>query len=152
MICRVINLGGVLDTIKDLGEDLEDIGDMIDEANLQILADVVSTIPLGVKLTAKTYDKNGQEVPNIEIASFDIKPGSESGTESLMELGLKVKNGGLVKLDNIILTLALQSGDEAFSIRKGQWLDINKIRIKFPEGLKIDLTESRNDDKKSGKK
>ena len=140
------------DTIKDLGEDLEDIGDMIDEANLQILADVVSTIPLGVKLSAKTYDKNGQEVPNIEIASCDIKPGSESGTESLMELGLKVKNGGLAKLDNIILTLALQSGDEAFSMRKGQWLDIKKIRIKFPEGLKIDLTESRNDDKKSGKK
>lgn len=141
------------DTIKDLGEDLEDIGDMIENANLQILADVESTIPLGVNLSAKSYDKKGQEVPNVEIATCEIKPGTESGTKSQMELGLKVKDGGLAKVDNIILTLELQSGEEEFSIRKGQWLDIKKIRIRFPEGLKIDLTNKKDDkDKKSGKK
>ena len=140
------------DTIKDLGEDLEDIGDMIDDANLQILADVESTIPLGVKLSAKPYDKNGQVVSNVEIATFEIKPGTESGTKSEMELGLKVKNGGLAKLDNIVLSLELQSGEEAFSIRKGQWLDIKKIRIRLPEGLKIDLTDNKDKDKKGGKK
>lgn len=140
------------DTIKDLGEDLEDIGDMIEDANLQILADVESTIPLGVKLSAKPYDKNGQIVSNVEITTFDIKPGTESGTKSAMELGLKVKKGGLTKLDNIVLSLELQSGEEAFSIRKGQWLDIKKIRIRFPEGLKIDLTENKDKDKKGGKK
>lgn len=141
------------DTIKDLGEDLEDIGDMIENANLKILADVESTIPLGVKLSAKSYDKKGQEVPNVEIATCDIKAGSVEGTKSLMELGLQVKNGGLSKVDNIILTLELQSGEEEFSIRKGQWLDIKKIRIRFPEGIKIDLTNQKDDkDKKSGKK
>lgn len=136
------------DTIKDLGKDLEDIADMIEGANLQILADVVSTIPLGISLSAKAYDVNWEEVPGIEISTFSINPGSESGTKSEMVLGLNVKSGSLAKLESLILTAACQSGEGASSIRKGQWLEITKMRLKLPEGLKIDLTDNEKGDKK----
>ena len=136
------------DTIKDLGKDLENVADMIEGANLKLLADVVSTIPLGVSISAKAYDKNWAEVPGIEISTFRINPGSEAGTQSLMELGLNVKSGSLAKLENLVLTAACQSGEGASSIRKGQWLEITKMRLKLPEGLKIDLTDNKKDDKK----
>lgn len=138
------------DTIKDLG--LEDIGDKIEAAKLLIVSDVESTIPLGVILSANAYDKYGQIIPaeEVEISTCVIKAGADTVTKSVMELGLSVKKGGLSKMESIILSLICDSGSGNVSIHKGQWLDMKKIRLVLPEGIKIDLTEDKN--KKDGKK
>ena len=131
------------DTIKDLGKDLEDIADKINEATVQIVADVESTIPLGVNLTAKAYDKNGRELNTIDIDSCSIAPGTESGTKSSMVLGVIVKKGALADLESIVFTAACQSGQGSSSVRKGQYIHLDKIRLKLPEGLVVDLTEKK---------
>jgi len=140
------------DTIKELGKDLEDIADMLDDASLQIVADVESTIPLGLSLTAKAYDKNWQIASGIDISSFEIKAGSDTITKSVMELGLDVKKGSLANLESIILTIACQSGEEASNIRKGQWIELKKLRLRLPRGIKVDLTDTSDRNKKDGKK
>lgn len=133
------------DTIKELGKDLEDVADKIEAADLQLLADVESTIPLGVKLSAKAYDKNWNEIQSIRIAEAQIKAGADTITKSTLALDLDVQKGGLERLESIVFTAACESGEGSSSIRKGQWLLLKKLRIKFPEGLKVDLTDT--DDK-----
>ena len=135
------------DTIADLGESLEDIGDKIEATQMQLLADIESTIPLGVTLTAKAYDKNWNELRTLKIDSCIIAAGSDTITKSTMVLGVDVAKGGLENLESIVFTAACQSAEGSSSIRKGQWLWIKKMRFKLPQGLKVDLTDSRKDDK-----
>lgn len=140
------------DTIAELGKSLEDVADKIEAAQLQLLGDVESTIPLGVILTAKAYDKYWNELTDVRIASFEVKAGSDTVTKSPMVLDVEVKKDGLEKLESIVFTAACKSGEGGFSIHKGQWLCIKKLRIRFPQGLKVDLTDAVNDDKdKDGK-
>lgn len=69
-----------------------------------------------------------------------------------MELGLDVRKGSLANLESIILTIACQSGEEASNIRKGQWIELKKLRLRLPRGIKVDLTDTSDKNKKSGKK
>ena len=135
------------DTIADLGESLEDIGDKIEATQMQLLADIESTIPLGITLTAKAYDKNWNELTTLRIDSCVVAAGSDTITKSTMVLGVDVAKGGLKDLESIIFTAACQSAEGSSSIRKGQWLWIKKMRFKLPQGLKVDLTDSMKDDK-----
>ena len=64
-----------------------------------------------------------------------------------MVLGVDVAKGGLENLESIVFTAACQSAEGSSSIRKGQWLWIKKMRFKLPQGLKVDLTDSRKEDK-----
>jgi hypothetical protein len=140
------------DTIKELGKDLEDVVDKIDAVEVQLVGEVESTIPLGVTLTAKAYDKNWNELTDVRISSFSIKAGSDTITKAPMVLDVDVKKNGLEKLESIIFTASCESAEGGFSIHKGQWLLVKKLRIKFPQGLKVDLTDVAKDDKnKEGK-
>lgn len=136
------------DTIKDIGSDMGDVADMIDATEMHIASDVESSIPLGILLTAKAYDKDWQELSNISIDSCVIAAGSDTVTKSSMVLGMDVRKGendksALADLEYIIFTAALQSGEESSSIRKGQFLWLNKVRLQLPQGLKVDLTDDK---------
>lgn len=136
------------DTIKDLGKDLEDIGDKVDAADIELLADVTSTIPLGVKLVAKALDKNGQELNEMQIDSCLIGAGNDKGRTSSMKLAVNVQKGALAKLDGIVFTAACQSAEDVdVSLKKGQYIELDKIRLNLPQGLKVDLTDVNKDKK-----
>ena len=139
------------DTIKELGKDMEDVADKIEAVQIQLIGDVESTIPLGVRLTAKAYDKNWRELTDINIGSFSIKAGSDTITKAPMVLDVDVKRDGLEKLESIVFTAACESAEDGFSIRKGQWLLVKKLRLKFPKGLKVDLTDVAKDSDKDKK-
>ena len=136
------------DTIRELGKDLEDVVDKIEAVQVQLIGDVESTIPLGVKLTAKAYDRNWNELTDIRIASFEVKAGSDTVTKAPMTLDVDVTKSGLEKLESIVFTASCESGEGGFSIHEGQWLLVKKLRIRFPEGLKVDLTDMAKDDDK----
>ena len=136
------------DTISDIGSDLGDIVDMIDAAEMHIAADVESTLPLGVLLTAKAYNKDWAELPNISIDSCVIAAGSDTVTHSSMVLGMNVQKvdndkSGLADLEYIIFTAALQSAEGSSDIRMGQFLWLNKVRLQLPQGIKVDLTDDK---------
>lgn len=135
------------DTIKDLSKSLEDVADKIETAQLQLLGEISSTIPLGVTLTAKAYDKNWNELNDVRFSSFEIKAGNDTVTKAPMVLDVEASRSGLQKLESIIFTASCESGEEGASIHKGQWLHINRLRIKFPQGLKVDLTDMAKDEK-----
>ena len=134
------------DTIKDLGKDLEDIGDKIEEAELQLLATVESTIPLGVKLEAYALDSKKREMNDMKIVPCVIEAGNDNGSVSTMSLDVKIEKGALKNLDAIRFVAACQSdetNDEA-SLKKGQYIHVKDIKLKFPQGIKVDLTETKD--------
>ena len=134
------------DTVKDLSKDLEDIIDMINEVNLELEADVESTIPLGVSLKATALDKQLKPMDGITFAPCTIAAGNASGAVSTMKLGISIKKGALKDLDAIVFTAACQSPDGSdASLRKGQYLYLKNLRFNVPDGFNIDLTDT--DDK-----
>lgn len=137
------------DTIKDLGKDLEDIADKIDAAKLQLAANVESTIPLGVNLSAKALDANKNVINDIIIGSCHVGAGRANGTTSAMKLDITVNKGGLKDIDALVFTAVCESDDSSDGtiLKRGQYIHIKDIKLKFPEGLIIDLTET-DDDKK----
>ena len=118
------------------------MADKIDATEMKLIADIQSTIPLGVKLVATAYDKYGNEMDDIKIDSCVIEAGNDTITESQMILGVDIRNGKrLADLESIVFVAACDSGNESSSIHEGQWLWIKKLRILLPQGLKVDLTE-----------
>lgn len=132
------------DTVSDLSESLEDIADKIEATKLQLVADIESTIPLGVTLKAKALDKNDKVINDISIASCEIAPGTPAVTKSVMTLDVDVRKGALERLESIVFTAECESGEGNASIKKGQWLLVKKMRLLLPEGLKVDLTDKKD--------
>lgn len=133
------------DRIDNLGKDLKDIADKIDAATMVIEANAKSTIPLGVKLTAKALDKNGKPVNGITIGQCVIAAGNEQGSASQVRLDAKVENGALARLESIEFTAKCESaGDNSnISLKKGQYVELDKVCLRFPEGVNVDFTENK---------
>jgi hypothetical protein len=138
------------DTIKNLGKDLKDISDKImGSVRAQIKSDsVISTIPLGVNLSAVALDKNFKPVPGITIAPCTVAAGSEEGGVSSLELNLSVAEGALEKLEAIKFTAECDDSDDpdagSSSIRKGQYIHLKALKLNFPDGVRVDFTEKKD--------
>ena len=132
--------------IENLGKDLEDIADKIEEAKLKLVANVESTIPLGVKLTVKAYDWKDRPMSDVEITPCQIGAGAEGGKTMPIQLDFNVKNYGLKSLDKLVVTAQCES-DESTSgaaLKKDQYLFIKDITLKAPDGVRIDLTDNKD--------
>ena len=133
------------DKINNLGKELKDIADKIDAATMVLQADAKSTIPLGVKLTAKALDKDGKPVNGITIGQCVIAAGNEQGSSSQVKLDAKFEKGALAKLESIEFTAKCESAGDATkaSLRKGQYIELDKVCLRFPEGVNVDFTENK---------
>lgn len=133
------------DTIKDLGESLADVADMINDAAITLKAKIKSTLPLGVELVLTPLDINGNLIKDLTINSTEIGAGCESGTVSDLNLGVSVKNGALKELESIVFTAKCKTAEEESdkSLRKGQYLELYQMALSLPEGIKVDLTEEK---------
>ena len=138
------------DTIKDLGKDLKDIADkVVGSVRIELNADsIVSSIPLGVNLKVEALDENKNAISEISVDSCLIGAGSDEGRLlNPLTLVLNVKEGGLKKLDMLKFTARCSSDDNntgTSSIKKGQYLLVRGIKLKLPQGVIIDLTETSN--------
>ncbi|MBO7114630.1 MAG: hypothetical protein J6V95_05615 [Bacteroidaceae bacterium] len=140
------------DTIKDLGADLKDFADKVmEDLTMELRADsIISTIPLGVKLKATALDEQGVPVPEITVDSCVIAAGNDEGRLlEPMVLKLYVEKGGLEKLDAFQFTAECQSDDTNSdgAIKKGQYLHVKGVKLKFPQGIVLDLSEKKKEDK-----
>jgi len=133
------------DKIGNLGKELKDIADKIDAVTMELHANATSTIPLGVRLTAKTLDKDGKPVNGITIGQCVIAAGNDQGSSSQVKLEAKVEKGALAKLESIEFTAKCESAgsDSKASLRKGQYLELDKVCLKFPGGVNVDFTENK---------
>lgn len=126
------------DTIKDLGKDLADIGDMISSAEIQLDGKVSSTVPLAVQLTLEPYDCNGQKITGISITPISVPKGS--GKPLSFKIGIDTP-GALKNLDCLVLK-AICSADTPSELRGDQYLQITDLVLRIPDGISIDLSDN----------
>ncbi len=131
------------DTVNELSESLEDVGDKVEAAKMKIAAEVKSTVPLGVTIKAKALDVMGRELSGVVIDSCVVAAGNESAPDNTMDLNVKVEKGYLERIESIVFTAACKSTAGA-SIRKDQWIWIHKMRLVLPDGVKVDLTDKKD--------
>lgn len=128
------------DSISDLGSDLEDI----EFKEIHALIDATNNIPLQLGLDAKPYDKNGQEITDVDVTiNGNIMAGSmANGQNSHLEIIIKSKTNSPIKgLDKILLQLTGTIPDNMGyqTLNKNQTIKFDNIRLKVIDGVTIDL-------------
>ena len=128
------------DSISDLGSDLEDI----EFKEIHALIDATNNIPLQLGLDAKPYDKNGQEITDVDVTiNGNIMAGSmTNGQNSHLEIIIKSKTNSPIKgLDKILLQLTgtVPENMGYQTLNKNQTIKFDNIRLKVIDGVTIDL-------------
>lgn len=137
------------DSIKDLGKNLDDIGEQIDETEIQLLADVFTTIPLKVGIIAYPIDKNGARIKDIKISSTVIEAGTEQGIVSPFKLTMTVGKGALARFDGIAFSAqCVNDPDVNSQIKEGQYVELTNVKLFLPHGVSVDFTDKINNKKK----
>lgn len=98
--------------------------------------DFVSTIPLGIELTASAIDKEGDVIPGISVTmDGKVSSGSiEKPSESTMSMNLKASSEDMRRLDGIKMNLRITGADNDHSgvclnVRQGIRMENIKIRL-----------------------
>jgi len=135
------------DTIKNLGDNLKDVADKIESAEIYIDAKALSTIPLGVTLTAVPLDYKNREIRDISIEKCLIKAGSKEGTEVDVHIAVDLKKkGALEKLEAIAFKAVCESAEgKKSSIQKGQNVYLHDIVLDMPSGINVDFTDKKDE-------
>lgn len=136
------------DTISNLQEDVfEGIEDIIEGIKLKLTAQIESTLPLGVSLTATPIDIEGNIIEDgVTVSLIDLAPGSEDEPSSgEFAININMEEGLISVLDGFIIVAKCESKENNRSeLRSTQYIHVTDIVLTLPEGLKIDLTETDN--------
>ena len=134
------------DTISGLNEDLfGTISGEFSNIKVRLKADILSTIPLGINLTAIPLDIEGNVITRgVEISTIQIKPGSEENTEAVpFVLDLAVDKEMVNLLDALVIKAeCLSEKDKQSELRSTQYLHITDAVLQIPNGVVIDLTNT----------
>lgn len=131
------------ETIEDLGGDLEDV----DFSKAVLSASVDNTIPLALTLpdeNVEVLDDNGQKIEGIQVkvtGNIAAGNGTDQPVTSKLDIQLETTQPGTQnQLDAIKLKIvAASGGKEGLQLYDTQWLQLKDIKLKVPNGVKVDL-------------
>lgn len=131
------------ETIEDLGGDLEDV----DFSKAVLSASVDNTIPLALTLpdeNVEVLDAYGQKIEGIQVkvtGNIAAGNGTDQPVTSKLDIQLETTQPGtLNQLDAIKLKIvAASGGKEGIQLYDTQWLQLKDIKLKVPNGVKVDL-------------
>ncbi len=133
------------DTIDSLSADLKDIADKLKSASIKITAQVESSIPLSVDISAIPLDLAGNVITSgIEVTASGIAAGTESSPVTTnLELTVTVNDGRLSILDAFIIkATCVATQTEGGSDLKGSgYLHIKNMVMSVLGGIDVDLTD-----------
>lgn len=138
------------ETIEDLHKDLGDATEKLTNVSLNVNMDVVSTLPLGLKITAECYDTAGNLIEEgINIEPVTIKAGKGGAindpeiTETVQKTTLVVTSKGriLSTLDKVVLVVKATSDVTvgAVGLRVDQGVKISNIIIEAEGDIETEL-------------
>lgn len=135
------------DTINEMAKDLEDFADKVTNLHMKLVADVYSTVPLGVEVSAVPLDLSGEEITSgITISSCKIAAGTEeNAVMSELNLDVMVTDGKLSILDGLIIKAVCKADqtENGTALRSDEYLEIKNVRFEIVDGIDIDLTDKK---------
>ena len=131
------------ETIDDFDLDLEDVD--IKKAILSINA--VNTIPLAMEIkneNVSALDANGNVIEDIDVTVEGTITESKDGkTEVSSTLSINLNataEGAISKLDGLKLKVTAVPGQATdVQLLSSQWMQLKDMKLKIPNGIKVDL-------------
>ena len=145
------------DTVDNWNGDITEYD--VDIRKLTVTMDVTNKIPLNLELSVLPIDVDGNVMPADEVkvaVPERILPGNglegnpDGGTLTSVTVEMEtLKEGALRRLDGIVFDVRANNSDDTdyqnIPLNENQTLKLDNIRIRIPEGVKLDLND--NDDK-----
>lgn len=125
------------ESIDNLQSDIEDFSDKVTQ--MEVFANVESTLPFQVKLAVVPYDFSGNDMSNrIEYTPYVvIAPGSESAPKQDVEMKFSEKvKGSLADLDKIEFVVEGDTKAAVSVLKPTQYIKL-KMTARIPEGITI---------------
>ena len=125
------------ESIDNLQSDIEDFSDKVTQ--MEVFANVESTLPFQVKLAVVPYDFSGNDMSNrIEYTPYVvIAPGSESAPTQDVEMKFSEKvKGSLADLDKIEFVVEGDTKAAVSVLKPTQYIKL-KMTARIPEGITI---------------
>lgn len=131
------------ETIDDFDLDLEDVD--IKKAIISITAD--NTIPLNMEIkneNVSALDANGNKITDIAVTVegtiTESKDGTTVATSQLNINLVSTKDGAISKLDGLGFKVTAIPGQTTnVQLKSSQWLQLKDMKLKIPNGIKVDL-------------
>ena len=134
------------DTVSGLQEDLfADLADITKQVGLKLSANIESTVPLGLNVTAIPLDIEGNVMQKgVTISTVQVAPGSEgTPSKSLFELDVDIEEGAISLIDALVIKAECVSMEnETSELRSTQYLHITDAVIQIPDGIVLDFTDN----------
>lgn len=135
------------DTIDEMAKDLEDFADKVTNLHMKLVADVYSTVPLGIDVSAIPLDLSGEEITSgITISSCKIAAGTlDNAVMSELNLDVMVTDGKLNILDGMIIKAVCKADqtENGTALRSDEYLEIKNVRLQIVDGIDVDLTDKK---------
>lgn len=131
------------ETIDDFDLDLEDVD--IKKAIISITAD--NTIPLKMEIkneNVSALDVNGNKITDINVTVegtiTESKDGKSIATSQLNINLVSTKEGAISKLDGLFFKVTAIPGQATdVQLLSSQWMQLKDMKLKIPNGIKVDL-------------
>ena len=134
------------DTVSGLQEDLfADLADITKQVGLKLSANIESTVPLGLNVTAIPLDIEGNVMQKgVTISTVQVAPGSEgTPSKSLFELDVDIEEEAISLIDALVIKAECVSMEnETSELRSTQYLHITDAVIQIPDGIVLDFTDN----------
>lgn len=133
--------------IDGLAEDMEDISDAISRTDILLKANVTSTVPISLKISALPIDKSGRVLNGIQVTDVRIPAGSiSSPANRSAEFHIAYDgSGSLSRLDGFRLGIVCNSAEGGAALTSDQYIEMTDMSLQFLGGLDIDFTDVNDD-------
>mgnify|MGYP006932574501 FL=1 len=131
------------DSIDDLNSDLEDID--FKKAVIAITADNIIPLQLEIKdNNVIPKDLNGKKIDDIKVTvAGTIKESKDGKTVATSQLTItleETKDGAIGNLEKLVFKVTAVPGQATnVQLRSDQWMQLKDMKLKVPNGIKIDL-------------
>lgn len=126
--------------VNNINKDITDITDKVKDANIQVNADIYSTVPMALTISVTPYDTQGNDMSaDLDYtASLTVDPDTGSTEPQQRTVTLKERaKGALSRLDRLQLIVEGDTRQASGILRPAQYVLV-KMSAHLPDGITIE--------------
>ena len=127
------------DGVDGLADDIKDLSDKVKNLNLEIDADIYSTVPFDVAVSITPRDVEGNDLSDVieYTKTVNVSPGAEGQAAQKRTITLKEKaEGAIGRLDKIDIVVEGNTSDAVTVLKPTQYVLVG-LKARLPQGVTI---------------
>lgn len=127
------------DGVDGLADDIKDFSDKVKNLDLEIDADIYSTVPFDVAVSITPRDVEGNDLSDVieYTKTVNVSPGAEGQAAQKRTITLKEKEEGAIgRLDKIDIVVEGNTSDAVTVLKPTQYVLVG-LKARLPQGVTI---------------